>query len=146
MATHKKPANGARRPRRCAAGRCAPTFRRRPKRCSWTSGYAYEAPEEAEARFKGEAEGYTYSRYANRPFRCSKHAWRRWKAHPAPRHGQRHGGGDRDVPVHAAPGRSFCRGESNVRRLPLCDRRDSAPFGIRIRWSTVPMWTSGRVQ
>jgi O-succinylhomoserine sulfhydrylase len=29
-----------------------------------TSGYAYEGPEEAEARFKG-AEGYTYSRYAN---------------------------------------------------------------------------------
>ena len=29
-----------------------------------TSGYAYESPEEAEARFKG-AEGYTYTRYAN---------------------------------------------------------------------------------
>jgi O-succinylhomoserine sulfhydrylase len=29
-----------------------------------TSGYAYEGPEEAEARFKG-AEGYTYTRYAN---------------------------------------------------------------------------------
>ncbi len=30
-----------------------------------TSGYAYDAPEEPEARFKGEAEGYTYSRYGN---------------------------------------------------------------------------------
>jgi len=30
-----------------------------------TSGYAYEVPEEAEARFKGEAEGYTYTRYGN---------------------------------------------------------------------------------
>lgn len=30
-----------------------------------TSGYAYEAPEEAEARFKGEAEGYQYSRFGN---------------------------------------------------------------------------------
>src|SRR4029077_18105567 len=29
-----------------------------------TSGYAYEGPEEAEARFKG-APGYTYTRYAN---------------------------------------------------------------------------------
>ena len=30
-----------------------------------TSGYAYEAPEEAEARFKGESDGYVYSRYSN---------------------------------------------------------------------------------
>ena len=30
-----------------------------------TSGYAYEAPEEAEARFKGEADGYQYSRFGN---------------------------------------------------------------------------------
>ncbi len=30
-----------------------------------TSGYVYESAEEAEARFKGEAEGYVYSRYAN---------------------------------------------------------------------------------
>src|SRR5215469_1810303 len=29
-----------------------------------TSGYAYEGPEEAEARFKG-AQGYTYTRYGN---------------------------------------------------------------------------------
>ena len=30
-----------------------------------TSGFAYEAPEEAEARFKGEAGGFVYSRYSN---------------------------------------------------------------------------------
>ena len=29
------------------------------------SGFVYETAEEAEARFKGEAEGYVYSRYAN---------------------------------------------------------------------------------
>ena len=29
------------------------------------SGYVYDNAEEAEARFKGEAEGYVYSRYAN---------------------------------------------------------------------------------
>lgn len=29
------------------------------------SGYVYDSPEQAEARFKGEAEGYVYSRYAN---------------------------------------------------------------------------------
>src|SRR5262249_10445250 len=29
------------------------------------SGFAYEAPEEAEARFKGEADGFVYSRYSN---------------------------------------------------------------------------------
>ena len=29
------------------------------------SGYVYETAEEAEARFKGEAEGYVYSRFAN---------------------------------------------------------------------------------
>ena len=30
-----------------------------------TSGYVYDSAEDAEARFKGEAEGYVYSRYAN---------------------------------------------------------------------------------
>jgi O-succinylhomoserine sulfhydrylase len=30
-----------------------------------TSGFAYEAPETAEARFKGEQEGYTYARFGN---------------------------------------------------------------------------------
>ena len=30
-----------------------------------TSGYAYEAAEEAEARFKGEIGGYQYSRFGN---------------------------------------------------------------------------------
>ena len=30
-----------------------------------TSGYAYEAPEEAEARFKSEADGFTYTRFGN---------------------------------------------------------------------------------
>jgi O-succinylhomoserine sulfhydrylase len=30
-----------------------------------TSGFAYDSPEEPEARFKGEADGYTYSRYGN---------------------------------------------------------------------------------
>ncbi len=30
-----------------------------------TSGYAYEAPEEAEARFKGEADGFTYTRFGS---------------------------------------------------------------------------------
>jgi O-succinylhomoserine sulfhydrylase len=30
-----------------------------------TSGFAYEGPEEAEARFKGESSGFVYSRYSN---------------------------------------------------------------------------------
>jgi len=30
-----------------------------------TSGFVYDGPEEAEARFKGEADGFVYSRYAN---------------------------------------------------------------------------------
>ncbi len=30
-----------------------------------TSGFAYEAPEQAEARFKGEDDGFVYSRYSN---------------------------------------------------------------------------------
>ena len=30
-----------------------------------TSGYVYNSPEEAEARFKGESDGYIYSRYSN---------------------------------------------------------------------------------
>ena len=40
-------------------------FGETPEAVFLNSGYVYDSPEQAEARFKGEAEGYVYSRYAN---------------------------------------------------------------------------------
>ncbi|MGA7674460.1 MAG: O-succinylhomoserine sulfhydrylase [Rhizomicrobium sp.] len=65
MATHKKP--GKWRPRTLAVrgGQMRTPFQETSEALFLTSGYAYEAPEEAEARFKGEADGFTYTRFGN---------------------------------------------------------------------------------
>ncbi|MEJ1969202.1 MAG: O-succinylhomoserine sulfhydrylase [Rhizomicrobium sp.] len=65
MATNKKP--GKWRPRTLAvrAGTLRSQFQETSEALFLTSGYAYEAPEEAEARFKGEIDGYQYSRFGN---------------------------------------------------------------------------------
>jgi len=65
MATNKKP--GKWRPRTLAvrAGTLRTAFQETSEALFLTSGYAYEAPEEAEARFKGEVDGYQYSRFGN---------------------------------------------------------------------------------
>lgn len=64
MATHKKPGKWRPRTQAVRGGQTRTPFQETSEALFMTSGYAYEAPEEAEARFKG-AEGYTYTRYAN---------------------------------------------------------------------------------
>src|SRR5512135_3326952 len=65
MATNKKPGKWRARTLAVRAGTMRTPFQETSEALFLTSGYAYEAPEEAEARFKGEAEGYQYSRFGN---------------------------------------------------------------------------------
>src|SRR3954462_1332705 len=65
MATNKKPGNWRKRTLAVRAGTERTPFQETCEGLFLTSGYAYEAPEEAEARFKGEIGGYQYSRFGN---------------------------------------------------------------------------------
>ncbi|MDE2181505.1 MAG: O-succinylhomoserine sulfhydrylase [Alphaproteobacteria bacterium] len=65
MATHKKPGNWRPRTQAVRGGQMRTPFQETAEALFMTSGYAYESPEEPEARFKGEAEGFTYTRYGN---------------------------------------------------------------------------------
>ena len=65
MATHKKPGKWRARTQAVRGGQKRTAFQETAEALFLTSGYAYEVPEEAEARFKGEAEGFVYSRYSN---------------------------------------------------------------------------------
>ncbi len=65
MATQKKPGKWRARTHAVRGGQIRTPFQETSEALILTSGYAYNVPEEAEARFKGEAEGYTYSRFAN---------------------------------------------------------------------------------
>ncbi|HUO98965.1 MAG TPA: O-succinylhomoserine sulfhydrylase [Rhizomicrobium sp.] len=65
MATQKKPKNWRARTQAVRSGQIRTPFQETAEALFMTSGYAYDVPEEAEARFKGEAEGYTYTRYGN---------------------------------------------------------------------------------
>jgi O-succinylhomoserine sulfhydrylase len=65
MATQKKPGKWRAQTQAVRGGQIRTPFQETAEALFLTSGYAYEVPEEAEARFKGEAEGYTYSRYGN---------------------------------------------------------------------------------
>ncbi len=65
MATNKKPNNWKKRTLAVRAGTMRTPFQETSEALFLTSGYAYEAPEEAEARFKGEIGGYQYSRFGN---------------------------------------------------------------------------------
>ena len=65
MATNKKPRNWKKRTLAVRAGTMRSPFQETSEALFLTSGYAYEAAEEAEARFKGEAGGYQYSRFGN---------------------------------------------------------------------------------
>jgi O-succinylhomoserine sulfhydrylase len=65
MATHKKPGKWRTRTRAVRGGQMRSPFQETSEALYLTSGYAYETPEEAEARFKGEATGYQYSRFGN---------------------------------------------------------------------------------
>src|ERR1700759_5649642 len=65
MATNKKPGKWRKRTLGVRAGQERTPFQQTSEALFMTSGYAYEAPEEAEARFKGESPGYQYSRFGN---------------------------------------------------------------------------------
>ena len=65
MATNKKPGNWKKRTLAVRAGQVRTPFQETDEALFLTSGYAYEAAEEAEARFKGEIGGYQYSRFGN---------------------------------------------------------------------------------
>ncbi|GAA0568493.1 O-succinylhomoserine sulfhydrylase [Rhizomicrobium electricum] len=65
MATQKNPKNWRPRTLAVRGGQIRTPFQETAEALFLTSGYAYDGPEEPEARFKGEADGYTYSRYGN---------------------------------------------------------------------------------
>jgi O-succinylhomoserine sulfhydrylase len=65
MATNKKTGNWRRRTLAVRAGQMRSGFQETSEALFLTSGYAYEAAEEAEARFKGEIGGFQYSRFGN---------------------------------------------------------------------------------
>ena len=65
MATNKKSGKWRRRTQAVRGGQVRSHFQETCEPLIFTAGYAYEAAEEAEARFKGESPGYQYSRLAN---------------------------------------------------------------------------------
>jgi O-succinylhomoserine sulfhydrylase len=65
MATNKKPAKWRKRTLAVRGGQVRSAFQETCEPLIFTAGYAYEAAEEAEARFKGESPGYQYSRISN---------------------------------------------------------------------------------
>jgi len=65
MATNKKPGKWRARTLAVRGGTMRTSFQETSEALFLTSGYAYEQAEEAEARFKGEVDGYQYSRFGN---------------------------------------------------------------------------------
>ena len=65
MATNKKPGKWRSRTLAVRGGTLRTSFQETSEALFLTSGYAYEAAEEAEARFTGESAGYQYSRFGN---------------------------------------------------------------------------------
>ena len=65
MATNKRPGKWRNRTLAVRAGTLRTPFQETSEALFLTSGYAYEAAEEAEARFTGESIGYQYSRFGN---------------------------------------------------------------------------------
>ncbi|MGH6872803.1 MAG: O-succinylhomoserine sulfhydrylase [Rhizomicrobium sp.] len=65
MPTNKKPGKWRARTQAVRGGQTRTPFQETSEALFLTSGYAYDAAEEAEARFKGEASGYQYSRFGN---------------------------------------------------------------------------------
>src|SRR6185503_3497466 len=65
MATNKTPGKWRRRTVGVRGGTMRTPFQETSEALFLTSGYAYEAAEEAEARFKGEIGGFQYSRFGN---------------------------------------------------------------------------------
>ncbi len=65
MATNKQPGKWKKRTLAVRGGTLRSPFQETSEALFMTSGYAYEAAEEAEARFKGEIGGFQYSRFGN---------------------------------------------------------------------------------
>ena len=65
MTTNKKPGNWRARTFAVRGGQMRTAFQETAEALFLTSGYAYETADEAEARFKGEAPGYQYTRFGN---------------------------------------------------------------------------------
>ncbi len=65
MATQKKPGRWRAQTLAVRGGQMRSPFQETAEGLFLTSGYAYENAEEAEARFKGKADGYQYSRFGN---------------------------------------------------------------------------------
>lgn len=65
MATQKNPENWRPRTQAVRGGQIRTAFQETAEALFLTSGFAYDGPEEPEARFKGEADGFTYTRYGN---------------------------------------------------------------------------------
>ncbi|MDR3526594.1 MAG: O-succinylhomoserine sulfhydrylase [Rhizomicrobium sp.] len=65
MTTQKDAKNWRPQTQAVRGGQLRSEFQETSEALFLTSGYAYDAPEEPEARFKGEQDGYTYSRYGN---------------------------------------------------------------------------------
>ncbi|HUE64269.1 MAG TPA: O-succinylhomoserine sulfhydrylase [Rhizomicrobium sp.] len=65
MGTNKRPGKWRKRTLAVRGGQMRSPFQETSEGLFLTSGYAYEAAEEAEARFKGEIGGYQYSRFGN---------------------------------------------------------------------------------
>jgi O-succinylhomoserine sulfhydrylase len=65
MATQKNPKNWRPRTQAVRGGQIRTSFQETAEALFLTSGFAYDGPEEPEARFKGEADGFTYTRYGN---------------------------------------------------------------------------------
>jgi O-succinylhomoserine sulfhydrylase len=65
MPTNKKPGKWRRRTQAVRGGQMRTPFQETCEPLIFTAGFAYEAAEEAEARFKGESPGFQYSRLAN---------------------------------------------------------------------------------
>jgi len=65
MATNKKLGKWRKRTQAVRGGQVRTPFQETCEPLIFTAGYAYEAAEEAEARFKGESPGYQYTRLSN---------------------------------------------------------------------------------
>jgi O-succinylhomoserine sulfhydrylase len=65
MATNKKPGKWRKRTVAVRGGQVRTPFQETCEPLIFTAGYAYEAAEEAEARFKGESPGFQYSRISS---------------------------------------------------------------------------------
>jgi O-succinylhomoserine sulfhydrylase len=65
MATNKKPGKWRKRTIAVRGGQVRTPFQETCEPLIFTAGYAYEAAEEAEARFKGESPGFQYSRISS---------------------------------------------------------------------------------